>query len=331
MYKERIYIQLCPSDHWYRYMWKEWKNYPQGKSACWVMPRTGTLLVLYGLGSITQWAMQIIPSCPPDWWPLWWRRLSSEQQLGNSSYKSMDRKQVIATRAWSGSGTGLAFTWIDKLAWENPAGLQRHYYDHPHFTVGKTEAQWPLCGLQWSCPRPRREREGCLGPKFQSLSGIRTLAYKIHWWCVASRSIMSNFAIEDCSLLWLICSWGFQARILERVTSPKGIFPPRDQTLAPASLHGSGFFTSWSYLGIPTVDDRGIKMKNYFTEISRTQRAKKAMSAVMKGRNLTQKFPGKQLVTEPASVAPSFLHASHNYSCHEGRREGRMYKLDLAT
>ena len=126
--------------------------------------------------------------------------------------------------------------------------LQRHYYDHPHFTAGKTEAQWPSCGLQWACPRPRREREGCLGPKFQVCLASEPLLIKItvdDMWPVA-QSCQTLCYSMDCSLPGSYVRGIPQARILEwvAISSARGSSPPRDQTwVSCISSIGSGFFT----------------------------------------------------------------------------------------
>ena len=39
------------------------------------------------------------------------------------------------------------------------------------------------CGLQWACSRPRREREGCLEPKFQV--------------CLASKPLLIKITVDD--------------------------------------------------------------------------------------------------------------------------------------
>ena len=136
----------------------------------------------------------------------------------------------------------------------------------PILQLEKLRLSGHSCGLQWACPRPRREREGCLGPKFQVCLASEPLLIKITVDDVrpVTQSCQTLCYSMDCSLPGSYVRGISQARILEwvAISSPRGSFRPRDQTWVPASPALAVDSLPWSHLGIPTVDDRkGLKWR----------------------------------------------------------------------
>ena len=118
----------------------------------------------------------------------------------------------------------------------------------PILQLEKLRLSGHSCGLQWSCPRPWREREGCLGPKFQVCLASEHLLIKItvdDVWPVA-QSCQTLCYSMDCSLPGSYVRGISQARILEWIVIffSRGPFLPRVRTRVVKILY---HWTTWEH------------------------------------------------------------------------------------
>lgn len=165
---------MCPSEH----RWQTWFKFPHfhwGNQHCWADAMCQALCwVFMGLGfsnSIVGVTHIILLPVPLDSRP-------NARRKGTVTWTTTTAASTTATWTETGNVTEsltkiryrISFLHGSISSALRTSRLQRHYYDNPQFTAGKTETQW------LHKETTKRERR-LSGTQIPSLSGFRALAY----------------------------------------------------------------------------------------------------------------------------------------------------------
>lgn len=131
---------------------KKWRTISVGESRITEqVPRARHCQVCTGLGFLTRVQCEpcrlfscLVPT-DPSHMPAW-RGLSQNNSNSNINHSNIKERGAGFLGTWPRLGPGLDFPMGGLVLSWGPFWFQRYYYDHPHLTVEKTEAQWFALG-----------------------------------------------------------------------------------------------------------------------------------------------------------------------------------------